>query len=357
MRRLIKLLIASALYYSGLLRLRAKKDQLNRPDRRFKILTYHRVLDDANRKQADTQPGMCVTRSSFYKQLVYLKNNYNIISLDKLYELLNNGETVPERTVAVTFDDGWIDNYTIAYPVLRELNLPATIFVATDMINSGELPVFIHASLLLGESDIWPRKAVEAFQRVVRENDLAPAQPAFASDKLEACGNNAFDFMVTFMLLKTAQMDQLLALMMEAGGIDANDWYAKRWLINWDEVREMNRSVISFGSHGQTHELMTELTLAQVEQELIASKRYIEQQMNEPVTIFSYPNGNYNEPIKQLVKKSGYIGAVTQTGCLDNETLPDRYALRRINLNEGATLGPLGRFSTTMFACKIEGLL
>lgn len=354
-RRLIKLTLACSVYYSGFLAYRTRREQKNRPEKKFKILTYHLILEDADKKKADTQPGMCVTRNSFSRQMTFLQKRYSPIKLNELVSKLTNDEQLPDRSVAVTFDDGWIDNLTVAFPILERLNLPATIFLPTDMINSGEIPVFIHASLLLGEKDNLINKAVQSFKEMVVEDDLATNQPAFAEAKLDACKNNAFNFMVTFMKLEIPQMEKLFNRMLQLSGIAPDKWYAQRWLINWDEVRQMNCSVIDFGSHGRTHELMTEISLEQVERELIESKQIIEKELGEPVTIFSYPNGNCNEAIKKLVQKCDYSGAVTQTGCVDGGSTLDRYALKRINLNEGATLGPLGNFSKTIFACLLEG--
>lgn len=356
LRRLIKLILAGTLYYTGLLKIYAKRRRAAHPEERFKILTYHRVLEDRQARKADTQPGMCVTKHSFTKQMKFLSEQYDPISLGELSDALENNRPLPEKAVVVTFDDGWLDNYTIAFPILEQLNVPAIIFLPTDLIKSDKLPAFIHASLLLGEPGIWPDKAVAAFKEVVAKSKLDQTDPALEGRKLDATRTNAFNYMVTLMHLRAADLDKVIELMMSSGGIESEKWYSQRWLINWDEIREMNRSVISFGSHGQSHDLMTDISLEQVKAELVESRRVIEAELSQPIKLFSYPNGNYNEDVKEVVREAGYSCAVTQDGCLDNEQLPDRYSLRRLNMNEGATLGPLGRFSKTIFACKIEGI-
>ena len=356
LRRTIKLFLATLLYYSGLLRIISKRRVRQSPDKLFKILTYHRILENEHHRKADTQPGMCVTQASFDKQLAFLTQEYYPVTLNELSGSLKNNRPIRERTVVVTFDDGWHDNYVLAFPLLEKYKLPATIFLPTDLIASNDLPTFIHVSLLLGEGDIWPNRAIGCLKQIVNEYGLDRDNPKLSPDTIDRTRNDASRFMVTLMNLSLEQIGQVAQRMMEAEGIDPDSWKARRWLMSWDEIRQLNRSLIDFGSHGQSHDLMIHISSEEVERELLESKRIIESELGEPVKLFSYPNGDYNAQIKQLVEKSGYDCAVTVKGCDDRETLPDRFALRRINLNEGAALGPLGNFSKAIFASYIEGI-
>ncbi|RKX26512.1 MAG: hypothetical protein DRP47_08045 [Candidatus Zixiibacteriota bacterium] len=355
-RRTIKLLISGLLFYTGLLSLYVWFGRKSQPKKKFYILTYHRVLDNQSHKKADTQPGMCVIKSTFDQQMAFIAKHYNPVSLGDISIALKEDQPLPDRAIAVTFDDGWLDNYTNAFPILKRHGIPATIFLPTELIISNQLPIFIQVSLLLGEDGIWPDKAIAAFKKVVLENDLDRDNPTLEKYKLDATASDASSFMVRLMHLNISQIEMVADEIKRTGGIDKDKWNNQRWFINWDEMREMNQHQIDFGSHGQSHDLMINIRLEQVEQELVESKKTIESELNKPVTLFSYPNGDYNAKIKELVQKTGYDCAVTVTGCDVKESLPDRYALRRINMNEGATLGPSGRFSKSMFACHIEGV-
>lgn len=356
LRRTIKLALAIFLYYSGLLRLISKKRAGQSPDKLFKILTYHRVLDNKDHLKAETQPGMCVTQASFEKQLAFLARKFHPITLEELSDSIKNNRPLRERTVVITFDDGWYDNYTLAFPLLEKYELPATIFLPTDLIASNDLPSFIHVSLLLGEGDIWPDKAIQSLKQVVSELGLDQKNHKLSPGNLDRTRNDASHFMIALMNLSLDQIDQVALKIMIAEGINPDRWKSQRWLMNWNDIRRMNKSLIDFGSHGQSHDLMIHITLEQVKKELVESKQIIEAELGEPVKLFSYPNGDYNVEIKKLVEQSGYDCAVTVTGCDDSEILPDRFALRRINVNEGAALGPMGNFSRTIFACYIEGM-
>ncbi|MEA2031891.1 MAG: polysaccharide deacetylase family protein [candidate division Zixibacteria bacterium] len=299
---------------------------------------------------------MCVVKSTFKKQMAFIAQNYNPVSLSDISIALKEDQPLPDRAIAVTFDDGWIDNYTNAFPILKRYDIPATIFLPTKLIISNQLPIFIQVSLLLVEDDIWPDKAIAAFKKVVLENNLDRNNPNLEEHKLDATASDAYSFMVTLMNLNISQIEMVADEIKKTGGIDNDEWNRQRWFMNWDEIREMTQHQIDFGSHGQSHDLMINISLEQVKQELVESKKTIEFELSKPATLFSYPNGDYNAKIKELVQKTGYDCAVTVTGCDVNKFLPDRYALRRINISEGATLGPAGRFSKSMLACRIEGI-
>ncbi len=94
------------------------------------ILMYHHVGNPAD------SPGLNVSIKTFEQQMEFLKvHQYNVMSLPYLMKLIKAGEQIPSKTVAVTFDDGNVDNFTNAFPVLKKMNFPATIFMITRNIN------------------------------------------------------------------------------------------------------------------------------------------------------------------------------------------------------------------------------
>ncbi len=93
------------------------------------VLMYHSV--DENWKESK----LSVSPESFRRQMEFLvKNKYNIVSLHKIKELRESGKPIPYKTVAITFDDGYENNYTNAFPIMKEHNIPAAIFVVLNKI-------------------------------------------------------------------------------------------------------------------------------------------------------------------------------------------------------------------------------
>ena len=102
------------------------------------VLLYHRVLDD-KAIPADIDPGIYVTRTAFERQLQYISEHHEVLSLDSLLEWLNAERTTYRPPCVLTFDDGWIDNYEVAFPLLRRYGIPATIFLITDLVGTQDM--------------------------------------------------------------------------------------------------------------------------------------------------------------------------------------------------------------------------
>ena len=129
-RKSVRWMVASIMYYSGAVFLR----NLFRTGSRARILVYHSISEDS------LNP-FSVSPEDFEKQVRFLSQEYNVISLEELAACIKSGEKgIPAGSVAITLDDGFRDNYTHAYPILRKHNVPATIFVITDRLESNGAP-------------------------------------------------------------------------------------------------------------------------------------------------------------------------------------------------------------------------
>lgn len=351
---LIKTLIAGILYYSGFLMVYSAIRRKLFPHENLTILLYHRVLDDADEGKAYNQPGMCVTKSAFEKQMVYLSRKYNVLSIRQLADIVESGRPLPRKSVAVTFDDGWQDNYRNAFPAMKKYNIPATIFLATDMVETNKLPAFMEAALLLAEIELWPHRAPRIFRHVVDKNRGSDKVSRLSGEQYARIGNDVAQFMLGLMKLDGALVAEIAGLMKKEAGIDINQWNNTRWMLNWDEIREMECSGIHFGSHGVSHEILIHLDHDRVRQELSESKKLIEQKSGRAVEFFGYPNNDWNAEIKKLVAQAGYRGACAGHGCGEASREIDLYALQRANVNEGAFVGASGKFSRALFAMKMS---
>ena len=112
---------------TGDIRARISQDVEQRP--KVRILNYHMV---DNRELS-----LAVTPKDFERQMVWLKNNgFETITPAELHAALTEGAELPAKPVLITFDDGYVDNYTNAYPILKKYNLKATIFIVTGFVSS-----------------------------------------------------------------------------------------------------------------------------------------------------------------------------------------------------------------------------
>ena len=97
------------------------------------VLMYHSVTTDKSNKNE-----LKISQAKLKAQLDYLKaNKYNTISLDQLYSHMSKRTALPTKPIIITFDDGYVDNYTLAYPLLKANNQKATVFMIVNCINTG----------------------------------------------------------------------------------------------------------------------------------------------------------------------------------------------------------------------------
>jgi peptidoglycan/xylan/chitin deacetylase (PgdA/CDA1 family) len=181
------------------------------------VLMYHRI-DEA---PPGVPEGLCVSPETFERQMEFLKvHGYRVLPLEEHARLVKAGKKPPLKSVVITFDDGTIDNMNHAFPVLKKMGFPATVFMITENIG--------------------------------REG----------------------------------------------------------WLSE-EDLRLMHASGVSIGSHTVTHAFLPNVDDASAAHEIEASKARLEEVLDGPVTLFSYPGGGYTHRVRERVERAGYLAAVT----------------------------------------------
>lgn len=213
------------------------------------VLIYHKIdypTADVKIRGAYTAP------RRFEKQISYLKRKgFSFYFASELIELYRNNGKFPEKGLAITFDDGWKDNYVNAFPVLKKYEVKATIFLVPSCIG---------------------RKT-----------------------------------------------DQVTA-----------DGEGPREHLSKDNVIEMSRHGIEFGSHSMNHKLFNRITPDEIKAEVVESKAAIENLIQKPCETFAYPAGFYTDTAVEELQKSGYTGAFTTV--YGNDSAPEIYSLNRTEI-------------------------
>lgn len=303
------------LYYFGVYHYIFKHKTKNGIDMIF--LAYHSVPVDSVK-----YPGLEVSKSNFEKQIRFLKKYFDIIDIDTALGLLKNNDEYKNKVV-ITFDDGYLDNYTNAYPILNKYNLPATIFLTVDpILNNGYL---------------WGN-----------ELDLAIANTAHKSVNIPSIGsidlyNQPQKMRATRKIKKYLKTlndeDRLLQLgqILKMLNIRPSDYNTDRYkMLNKDVIREMSLDCITFGSHTKSHPIMSKLTTSETRSELIDSKKVIERWTEKEVKHFAYPNGkaeDYTEETKSELKKLNFASAFSLIRGTNNPDT-DRYELKRLPIKD-----------------------
>ncbi len=263
--------------------------------RNLQILTYHRVSD----RPDSFLPAISV--DAFRRQMNCLAERFEVLALDDAVEALAVGD-IPENAVVITFDDGYRDNLEHALPVLSELGLTATVFLVTGFIGTHRM--------------LWHDRVFRAL-RQTREARLRGFVPgyevlSFASPEER---ERSEDRILTFLKsLEPEFRDERVAALERTLRIAEPSTIGPRLMLDWDEVRQMQRAGISFGSHTVTHPILSRLHRDDVVREIEDSKVTIERETGLPVTAFAYPNGkrgDFGPEIQEFVRAAGYRCALT----------------------------------------------
>ena len=305
------------------------------------ILTYHRVIEKWDRTLDYSQPGMVVTADTFDRQLSFLKKYFHIVPLSSLVARQSTLDSQPSTLrplCALTFDDGWRDNYDIAFPILRKHEVPATIFLSTDFIETNRL--FWHTELIyllmhgeLGRIKLskpawqsYPERVRHHLNRLARSTET-PSPPDL-DPLIEAvkatCGDDT--------------LHDLIRELRHAFGIRGSLFPDRRFFLDWNQVCEMRAAGIEIGSHGCSHRILTRIKLQDAEDELVRSKAEIERHTGEEVKHFAFPDGAANRDLMAFVEKARY-----RTACLWRTVPIDgrfgTLALQRVGMHEGVSGG------------------
>lgn len=302
-----------------------------RPSRGFAILRYHAVIEPRDCWYA--APGICVSPAAFERHVAYLTARYSVRSLPDIVDAMSTGAPLPDNVVAFTFDDGYADNL-VAARILAKYGASGTFYITAGCLK-GEgafwpTEVRIHAQALAGR-DI----ELTAGTTVVRiENrDAGHVEPAArALSKL-------------FKSHSVSVRDELTAQLRRQSGIAS----PSSPMLTWDELRDMHVLGMTIGAHTITHANLPSAGIEVARFEISDSRRRLEEQLNAPVTMFSYPNGGadryYTPEIQQLVREAGYRAATTSRNGFATRA-SDPFALERVKV-----AGPI---EDLVFALEVE---
>ncbi len=202
------------------------------------IAMYHSITPGAIKENR-----LQVSVKNFERQARFLKKDYNVLPLEQLADLIKRGEKLPSRVLALTFDDGYKDNYIYAFPILKKYKLPATMFLIINEIGRPDR-------------------------------------------------------------------------------------------LSWNEIKIMQDSgLITFGSHALGPEPLVNIKSdEELKRQIFESKRILEERLGCKINMFSYPEGRFNDKIKQLVKDAGYKLAVATS---PGKRFPDddMFILKRLRIS------------------------
>lgn len=290
------------------------------------VLMYHRVLPPDSAARSTEQPGMYVSAETLDLHLTELKRYFELVHLDDWLRRADGGSSLPKLACALTFDDGWKDNYQFALPLLVRHAAPATIFLVSSYIGATY--------------GFWPNRLMSMMQKsfaspgaVTFPQPLSGiVQPALAAATRRGEFRAAdFDSVVR----RAKELDeQEIRTLVEVAERSCDGTSNSGEILDTEEIARMAASgLVRFGSHTATHfRLGGRISSQELEREIVDSRKRLQDVSGQAIDLFCYPNGETSPGAVDLVRRH-YLGAVTtRTGW--NRPGGDPHLIRRIGVHE-----------------------
>jgi len=265
------------------------------------ILNYHRI---GNADETPFDSGVfSATAEQFDLQIAYLKRRFHIASLEEVFAMMD-GDTPQATSVLITFDDGYRDNYTLAFPILRSNGVQAVFFLPTAFIGTGKLP--------------WWDIIAYIIKRSVKSRiHLEYPEPVDFELTRDQARQVCIQILRVFAQTAVKDTERFLADLERECEVSRPEAGAERCFLNWDEARDMQRQGMAFGSHTHSHEILTKLSPELQREEVRYSREIMERELNRHLDILAYPVGLkhcFSDETIRALQDTGYRAAFSFYG-------------------------------------------
>jgi peptidoglycan/xylan/chitin deacetylase (PgdA/CDA1 family) len=284
------------------------------------ILNYHRI-GNADETPFDSGTFSC-TAEQFDWQIEYLKRRYHLTTLEQLLALID-GSTLSEPAVLITFDDGYIDNYRTAFPILRRHDVQGVFFLPTAFVGTGRLPWWDEIAYIVKRS------------RNMRICLDFPEPMTFdlARDGVDWC------IMHILRVYKQPSMqdhNRFVEALEKACESSRPLGDAERCFLSWDEARQMQEAGMAFGSHTHTHEILSKLPSERQHEEVYVSREILQYELRRNIDTLAYPVGApdaFSENTVETLRQAGYRAAFSFYGGFNRPGTMRPFDIRRCGID------------------------
>ena len=264
------------------------------------ILYYHSIVEDPRLTQHLL--GISQSRATFDAHMEIVARRYSPVTVEDIAHFAKSGRQLPRRAVAVTFDDGFLDNYEIALPILSRYGIPASFYIMVDAVETGSLPWYCRIRFAFNST----KEPNWCNPETKRMHSLGSPEPRNAA-RLEAWETAA--------RMTGAVQEEFVMRAEEELKIEP----VKRppFMMNWDQVQAVRKAGHIIGAHTLSHPNVGQVTLAEARSEILGSKKKLEEKMGEEISHFSYPhpalNPQWSKDTLAITREAGFKSAVLTT--------------------------------------------
>ncbi len=267
------------------------------------ILAYHSVVEEP--QLTDYILGSSRARIHFERHMETLARKFSPVTIDEVAEFAASGRKLPPRAVAVTFDDGFADNYEVALPILSRYGVPATFYIMVDAVENGTLPWYcrIRYAFNTTKKSEWTYPGTNRTYKLGSPAERQAAMPV-AWDRGAA--------------LAGAEQRAFVEGIEEALEIEPAHAQAKHGLMmDWEQVRALKKAGHTIGGHTLSHPNVAQVTPGEARSEIVGCKQRLEEKIGAVVEHFSYPhpalNPHWSGQTLGITREAGFKSAVLTT--------------------------------------------
>jgi peptidoglycan/xylan/chitin deacetylase (PgdA/CDA1 family) len=252
---------------------------------------------------------VCVSPEHFAEQLEVLRKHTRPVPLSQLVRNLRDGSLLP-RSVAVTFDDGYIDNFHQARPLLEKYEIPVTVFICSGYAGREFWWDEADRRVMASGADLYALR-LQLGERLFQWDPL-PLRPDAVNSEEPSRRRRFSQELYRFLIeLDVLDLNKAMETIRTWSGLPDNGAMTAR-VLNPEEIRQFGDSgIVELGSHTRNHLMLPQLPLQRQREEILWGKRDLEAWLGRPVESFAYPNGRSTEAAKQIVREAGFIYACT----------------------------------------------
>lgn len=301
------------------------------------IVMYHYVRDLKHGRYPNIK-GMDI--ELFRQQIAFLKANFSVVRMEEVLAALDGQITLPENAVLLTFDDGYIDNFTYVMPVLEEEKVQGSFFIPGKTFDMHSLLDVNKIHYILAAADIR-RLLPDVLERMNfyrgREYDYPSNEELFE----EYAVANRFDSKETIYvkrMLQTALPERVRNLissdLFERYVGVSEEVLAYELYMSREQIRTMKRHGMHIGIHGYDHYWLGNLSRQQMQEDISKALDVMDEFIGTNGWVMNYPYGNHNKDVVEYIQQRGCrMGMTTEVRAVDL-AIEDRYLLPRFDCND-----------------------
>jgi len=304
------------------------------------VLNYHR-LGHGDRQPYD-EGTFSATADEFADQVTFFKRKYSVVTLDEAIHLTTSKHLFRGTAILLTFDDGYLDNFEIAYPILQSLGVQGTFFLISALVGSRDLPWWDRIAYAV-KNATKPAIALNGPHQMhfdLNAQDRADVIRALlAQYKKSVSHQSASDFLTA----------------VEEACESRRPAADERVFLDWNEAADMISHGMAIGCHTHTHPVLSQLSVDDQYEELKTVKETLQARLSVPANVLAYPVGKkttFTQETQQVLHQLGYRAAFSYYGGINlpGATMP--FDIRRNSVDAGL---PMSRLRMQLALASVTG--